>query len=107
MSMRRILLAAAVVAGLPACTRTDSGPAAAEAQGPQTATGTGAVVAVDPANGTITLQHGPIAALGWPATRMAFSAPPEAIAAVKPGERVAFDLKPAGSAYAITAVRKP
>jgi Cu(I)/Ag(I) efflux system protein CusF len=107
MSIRRILLAAAVVAGLPACTRTDPEPAPAEAADAQTASGTGTVVGVDPANGTITLQHGPIAALGWPATRMAFSAPPEAIAAVKPGDRVAFDLKPDGSAYEIVAIRTP
>jgi Cu(I)/Ag(I) efflux system periplasmic protein CusF len=105
-STRRTLLAAAVAAGLTACTRADPAPAEAEASGPQGATGTGTVIGVDPPNGTITLQHGPMPEIGWPATRMAFKAPPEAIAAAKVGDRVEFDLKAVGPAFEITAVRK-
>lgn len=105
MSMRRTLLAAAVTAGLTACTQADPQPAA-DAGARTTATAVGTVVGVDPENGTITLQHGPIIELGWPATRMAFAAPPEAIAQAKLGDRVSVDLKLAGGAARITALRK-
>ena len=106
MSMRRILLAAALSAGIPACSAPEPEPAAATPAA-ETVTGVGTVVGVDPANGTITVQHAPIAQLGWPAMRMAFKAPSQVIQATKVGERVAFDLKPASGGYEITSVRQP
>ena len=39
---------------------------------PQTAEGEGVVTAVNPTAGTVTVRHGPIAALRWPAMTMAF-----------------------------------
>lgn len=107
MSMRRILLAAALSAGLPACSPGEPEATASQAPEAKTVSAVGTVIGVDPPNGTITLQHGPIAELGWPAMRMAFKAPPEAIAAVQDGDRVAFDLKLAGGQAEIVAVRAP
>ncbi|HEY8571908.1 copper-binding protein [Phenylobacterium sp.] len=106
MSTRRVLLAAAVVAGLSGCTGSEPDPAPAEAAVPTTATGVGTVVGIDPPNGTVTLQHGPMPEIGWPAMRMAFKASPQIIAAVKNGDRVEFDLKLEGLSSEITAVRR-
>lgn len=39
---------------------------------PQTAEGEGVVTAVNATAGTVTVRHGPIAALRWPAMTMAF-----------------------------------
>lgn len=49
---------------------------------------TGTVESVDARAGTITIAHGPVAALDWPAMTMAFHASPEQLASVKPGQPV-------------------
>lgn len=71
------------------------------------AKGTGTVAAVDAKAGTITLDHGPIPEANWPAMTMAFKASPAILSQVKPGDKVAFDLKLAGGAGEITAIQKP
>lgn len=72
----------------------------------KTATGSGVVTAIDKAAGTVTIQHGPIAAIEWPSMTMAFKAdPPALLDTVKVGDRVAFDLTSAGSSYTVTALR--
>ena len=69
-------------------------PAAAVAQpAAATAEGVGQVKAVDAKAGTITLHHGPIAALGWPAMTMSFKAAPDVLKAAKPGQAVKFTLR--------------
>jgi len=55
------------------------------------AKGTGTVTAV--AAGSVTIDHGPIPEVGWPAMTMGFKASPEVAKSVKVGDRVAFDLK--------------
>lgn len=97
--------ALAMVLALAACGRPE--PTASEAPAPKTAHGVGTVIGVDPPNGTITLQHGPMPEVGWPAMRMAFKAPPQAIAAAKLGDRVAFDLKFGPGGAEITQIRQP
>ena len=61
----------------------------------------------DAAAGTVTLSHGPVASLNWPAMTMDFAvANPALQAALKPGARVAVDFverKP--GEWVITAVR--
>lgn len=55
--------------------------------------GTGAVKAVDPKAGTVTIAHGPIQALGWPAMTMPFKvASPALLDKVVAGSRVQFTL---------------
>ena len=82
-----------------------SGMATAEGQG-TAAKGTGTVTAVDPAAGTITINHGPIPEANWPAMTMGFKATPEQVGSVKAGDQVAFDLKLEGGAGQITAISK-
>jgi Cu/Ag efflux protein CusF len=103
--VKRGLLAGLLIAGLASCSRP--GPAPADAGQPNTARVTGTVIGVDPPNGTITLQQGPIAAWGWPAMRMAMKAPPAAIAQARVGDRISADLRLAGGSAEITAIARP
>ena len=59
--------------------------------------GVGVIKKLDAAGGSVTLQHGPIAALNWPAMTMTFKADPSVLQSVKPGEKVEFVLKPGSS----------
>lgn len=52
---------------------------------------TGTVESIDAAAGKITIDHGPVDALGWPAMTMGFQATPEQIASVQAGQRVRFE----------------
>ena len=130
--MKRIVLTAAglaMAAGLAACGRQEAAqpepatpadtamaPAAPAmgsnmakmpmAEGAKMAKGTGTVTALDPAAGTITLDHGPIPEANWPAMTMSFKAAPEVAQSVKIGDKVAFDLRLEGGAGTVTAVRK-
>ena len=70
---------------------TDATPEAA------TASGSGEVTAVDPVAGTVTIDHGPIEALEWPAMTMTFAAPGVDLAAVKQGDKVTFELRQTGA----------
>lgn len=72
----------------------------------QTASGTGTVTAIDKAGGTITLDHGPIAAANWPAMTMAFKASPTLLDSVAVGDEVTFDLKLEGGSGEVTAISK-
>jgi Cu(I)/Ag(I) efflux system protein CusF len=79
-------------------------PAAAPAK---TAHATGVVTGVDGKAGTITIHHGPIPAVGWPAMTMTFKATPTALLkGVKAGDKVAFNVKIQGSSNEITALKK-
>jgi Cu(I)/Ag(I) efflux system membrane fusion protein len=70
-------------------------PAAA---GAQAHTGRGTVKSVDMKNGTVEINHGPIASLKWPAMTMEFKAKGKAmLAGVKPGQSVEFDISQRGA----------
>jgi Cu(I)/Ag(I) efflux system membrane fusion protein len=70
-------------------------PAAA---GAQAHTGRGTVESVDIKNGTVKINHGPIASLKWPAMTMEFKAKGKAmLAGVKPGQSVEFDISQRGA----------
>jgi Cu(I)/Ag(I) efflux system protein CusF len=58
-----------------------------------TAEGVGQIKSVDAKAGTVTIHHGPIPALGWPAMTMTFKATPEALQTAKAGQTVKFTLK--------------
>lgn len=68
--------------------------------------GTGTVTAIDKAAGKITLDHGPIPEVGWPAMTMAFSAKPDLLEKVAVGDKVAFDVTVTGNAGEVTAINK-
>lgn len=62
-------------------------PVAAGAQG------AGVIKKLDAKGGSVTLQHGPIAALSWPAMTMTFKADPALLKDLKVGQQVAFTVK--------------
>ncbi len=68
--------------------------------------GTGTVTAIDKTAGKITLSHGPIPEVGWPAMTMGFTAKPELLNSVAVGDKVAFDLTVKGAAGEVTAIKK-
>ena len=69
------------------------------------AMGAGTVESVDPTAGKISISHGPVAALGWPAMTMNFKATPEQIASVHAGQAIEFDFVAEGMQGTITAIR--
>ena len=83
--------------------------AAAKTDAPAaTVSSTGVVEEIDPTGGTVTLSHGPIPAMNWPAMTMGFKLrDPKAAAALKPGANVRFELKrePEGSDYFIESIQ--
>lgn len=71
----------------------------------RTYVGEGTVNEVDVRAGRVNLTHGPIASLGWPAMTMDFVVSNrEQLAALKPGQRVRFEMHPIGNEYVISAI---
>ena len=75
-------------------------PAAAGTQ----ASATGTVESVDAKAGKITIAHGPVDALGWPAMTMGFKATPEQITSVQAGQKVHFEFQAQGMEATITQI---
>lgn len=57
------------------------------------AQGVGVVKSLNAKAGKVTLQHGPMPALKWPAMTMAFKADPALLKGLKTGQKVAFSVK--------------
>ena len=56
---------------------------------------------------SLTISHGPIAALKWPAMTMGFKKrQPKAFPEVKPGDRIRFEFKKAGDDFELVAVHR-
>lgn len=68
------------------------------------ASATGTVESVDAAAGKITIAHGPVDALKWPAMTMGFKATPEQIASVQAGQKVQFEFESQGMDSTITQI---
>lgn len=69
--------------------------------------GQGKVVAMDIRSSEITMAHGPIAELGWPAMTMDFNvADASQLNKLKPGDRVRFRLKPQDGGYVVEHIEK-
>jgi len=73
---------------------------------PEHGKGAGTVSAIDPAKGAITLDHGAIPELKWPAMEMSFAAKPEQLAGLKVGDKVDFAFDWDGKSGAVTEIRK-
>ena len=68
--------------------------------------GTGTVTAIDKTAGTITLDHGPIDAVKWPAMTMEFKAAPATLLdTVKVGDKVSFEMKVTDGTGEVTAIQ--
>lgn len=66
----------------------------------------GVVKAIDRAKGTVTIAHGAIAALKWPAMTMSFRASKVVLVGVKAGQRVNFSFASEGSDYRIIKISR-
>jgi Cu(I)/Ag(I) efflux system protein CusF len=70
------------------------------------ANGAGVVTALDAKAGTVTIHHGPISKLSWPAMTMTFTAsPPALLQGVKVGQSVTFTLMQMGGSTTLTAIQ--
>lgn len=70
----------------------------------RTYSGTGKVTAI--AGDQVTIAHGPIAGIAWPAMTMTFTAPREMANGIAAGDQVSFSFRQDGSAYRLTSLRK-
>jgi len=78
----------------------DHGP-----QSTKTGTGTGVITAIGSKTGTLTIKHGPIPAIGWPAMTMTFKATPSALLrGLRVGQTVTFNAKARGMNAEVIAV---
>ena len=80
-------------------------PAMNDPKTPTTASATGTVTALNAADHKITFDHGPIAAINWPAMKMEFAvAPSIELAKVKTGDKVNFTLIGSGGKYTVQSI---
>ncbi len=71
----------------------------------KTATGAGTVEALNVASQKITVQHGPMPELDWPAMKMEFSvAAGVDLTKVKTGDKVRFTVTGSGSSYTVQSI---
>lgn len=66
--------------------------------------GTGKVTAI--ADNQVTIAHGPIEGIGWPAMTMTFTAPEGLAEGVAVGAQVDFSFHKDGGTYVLTSLRK-
>lgn len=71
-----------------------------------TGTGSGTIQAVDAAAHTVTIAHGPIEALKWPAMTMTFKTSGVDLAAFKQGDQINFELKSTDAGAAVTKIER-
>lgn len=78
---------------------TMAAPAAAPA-----AKASGTVKSMDTAKGTITIAHGAVAAVSWPAMTMPFKISPDMVTGIQAGQKVDFEFVTAGKDSTITKI---
>lgn len=70
-----------------------------------TANGTGTVTAVNAKSRKVTLDHGPMPAINWPAMKMEFAVAPSIdLSKVKTGDKVNFTVSGSGSSYTVQSI---
>jgi len=71
----------------------------------QSAAVTGTVTAINAAGRKVTLDHGPIPEINWPAMKMEFPVAPSVdLSKVKTGDKVRFTLSGSGSSYTVQSI---
>ena len=86
---------------------SDDMPMMDNAEVGQSGSGEGSVTEIDETEGKITIDHGPIPAVGWPAMTMAFAADEESLGKVSVGDRVTFEFRTTeGGGGELTAIAK-
>lgn len=98
-------------AGAPSTTANPARPSGSTATpaaptDPTTASASGVVEAVDVAAKTITIAHGPVDALKWPAMTMTFQAPDADLSSIKQGDHVTFEFTQTGMNGTITTITR-
>lgn len=89
------------IAGMPNMPGMPNTAAAAK-----TGKGVGVITALDPKAAKVTIKHGPIPSVGWPAMTMTFAAkPPALLKGLKVGQTVGFDTRVQGAAADVTAIK--
>lgn len=78
--------------------------AVAASEAAQTFSGTGTVTAIS--GDQVTIDHGPVEAIGWPAMTMPFEAPPGMADAVDVGSEVSFAFREQDGSYMLTSLQK-
>ena len=68
--------------------------------------GVGTVTEIDAAKSMVTLDHGDIAELQWPAMKMGFAIKPELLSGIKVGDKVNFEIDWDGKAGTVTKIEK-
>jgi len=68
------------------------------------ATGTGTITAIDAATGRVTIDHGEVSELEWPAMEMGFESEPATIEGFSVGDRVDFEFDWDGSKGALSKI---
>ena len=101
-----LALAIAACGGGGQDTQAGQGAAATETNASSTVySAAGQVTAVT--DDRVTISHGPVAGLGWPAMTMTFRADePGMLHDIRVGDRVAFQFRHTGSDYPLTALSK-
>ena len=95
------LAAAPSTAGMPNMPGMPNNAAAVK-----TGKGVGVITAFDPKAAKITIKHGAIPSVGWPAMTMTFSVkPPALLKGLKVGQTIGFDTRVQGAAADVTAIR--
>ena len=72
----------------------------------QTHQAAGVVKSVNTEKGTVSIAHGPVESLKWPAMTMSFTAKDKKILrTLKPGQKINFEFVQEGKAYIVTRVK--
>jgi len=72
----------------------------------KTGNGTGIITAIDLKASKLTIKHGAIAAIGWPAMTMTFKANPTAmLKGLKVGRQINFTTKTSAAGPVVTAIK--
>lgn len=77
-----------------------------ESAGPRTASAVGTVTAIDAEAGTLTVDHEPVAEIGWPQMVMAFDASEDVRGDVAVGDAIEFTVEVTEEGNTITAITK-
>ncbi len=101
-----LVVAAATVLAAAPLTIPTSLSATTSAYAAQAAEAEGTIKGMDPASGTVKIDHGPVQSLGWPAMTMDFQVENKSLLeGVKPGQSVTFTLEQKKGRYVITGIR--
>ena len=117
--MRTITILTTALAGslaLAACNKAADAPAKPAAAtdmtnmdisaATKTGSGSGKITELDKAGGRVTIDHGPIPEVGWPAMTMGFKADPKMLDGFAVGDQVDFTLSFKGNEGMVTAISK-